>query len=164
MTARNKPKPAGITPRTAARVAAVQALYQMELAETDLNAVIAEFLDVRFDPASQDETIEGADRTFFADVLRAVLRRQREIDPLIDEQLASGWRLVRVDAILRAILRGGAAELFERDDVPARVVINEYVNVGHFFFADDEPRVINGVLDQIARKIRPKEFESKGAG
>jgi len=165
MTApRNKQKSNGITPRTAARVAAVQALYQMELAGTDLNAVIAEFLDVRFDPAAQGETVEGADRMFFADVLRAVLRRQREIDPLIDEQLATGWRLLRVDAILRAILRGGAAELFDRDDVPARVVINEYVNVGHFFFSEDEPRVINGVLDQIARKIRPKEFESKSAG
>lgn len=147
--------------RTAARVAAVQALYQMDLAGTDLNDVIAEFLDVRFPADNPEDTIAGADRMFFADVLRAVLKRQREIDPLVDEQLATGWRLVRVDAILRAILRSGVAELFERADVPVRVVINEYVNVAHFFFSEDEPRVVNGVLDKIARKIRPREFETR---
>jgi len=74
---------------------------------------------------------------------------------LIDGQLASGWRLVRVDAILRAILRAGAFELVEEADVPVRVVINEYVEVAHAFFAGDEPRVVNGVLDALARKLRP---------
>lgn len=147
-----------IPARTAARVAAVQALYQMDLAGTDLNDVIAEFLRDRFANEREDETVRGADRLFFADILRAVLRRQREIDPMIDEQLAVGWRLVRVDAILRAILRGGVAELLDRDDVPARVAINEYVNVAHFFFSEDEPRVVNGVLDKIARRVRAREF------
>lgn len=167
MTAKDKPtaaKPNPISARTAARVAAVQALYQMELSEADLNDVIAEFLRDRFDDIQPEETIEGADRIFFADILRAVLRRQREIDPLIDEQLAEGWRLVRVDAILRAVLRGGVAELLDRSDVPARVVINEYVNVAHFFFAEDEPRVVNGVLDKIARRVRSAEFIGKRAG
>jgi len=158
MTAKEKPKPGEVTARTAARVAAVQALYQMDLAGTDLNDVIAEFLDDRLSGENRDETIAGADRIFFADVLRAVLRRQREIDPMIDEQLAIGWRLVRVDSILRAILRGGVAELLDRSDVPARVAINEYVNVAHFFFDEDEPRVVNGVLDKIARKVRCSEF------
>lgn len=157
------PKPDPISARTAARVAAVQALYQMDLAGTDLNDVIAEFLGIRFEEKAAEETIDGADRIFFADVLRAVLRRQREIDPLVDEQLAIGWRLVRVDAILRAVLRGGVAELLDRDDVPARVVINEYVNVARFFFSEDEPRVVNGVLDKIARKLRYREFETKRA-
>lgn len=152
-----------ISARTAARVAAVQALYQMDLAGTDLNDVIAEFLGVRFTADAEDETIEGADRTFFADILRAVLRRQREIDPMIDEQLAIGWRLVRVDAILRATLRGGVAELLDRQDVPARVVINEYINVARFFFSEDEPRVVNGVLDKIARQVRASEFEGRPA-
>ncbi len=156
-------KPDPISARTAARVAAVQALYQMDLAGTDLNDVIEEFLAVRFEQKTPEETIDGADRVFFADILRAVLRRQREIDPLVDEQLAIGWRLVRVDAILRAVLRGGVAELLERIDVPARVVINEYVNVAHFFFSEDEPRVVNGVLDKIARKVRSPEFVSKRA-
>ena len=150
-----------ISARTAARVAAVQALYQMDLAGTDLHDVIAEFMRVRFTEEGRDETIQGADRIFFADILRGVLRLQREIDPLVDEQLATGWRLVRVDAILRATLRAGVCELLDRADVPARVVINEYVNVAHFFFAEDEPRVVNGVLDKIARKLRPAEFERR---
>lgn len=145
--------------RTASRVAAVQALYQMDIAGTDLNEVIAEFLKVRFGEDAKDETVQGADRVFFADVLRGVVRLQRDIDPLVDEQLAAGWRLVRVDSILRAILRAGVAELLDRQDVPARVVINEYVTVAHFFFSEDEPRVVNGVLDKIARKVRAREFE-----
>ncbi len=167
MTAKDKPaaaKPNPISARTAARVAAVQALYQMELSEADLNDVMAEFLRERFDEAQPEETIEGADRIFFADILRAVLRRQREIDPMVDEQLADGWRLVRVDAILRAVLRAGVAELLDRSDVPARVVINEYVNVAKFFFSEDEPRVVNGVLDKLARRLRSAEFISKRAG
>jgi N utilization substance protein B len=133
----------------------------MDLAGTDINDVIAEFLDERISGENSDKTIASADRVFFADILRAVLRRQREIDPMIDEQLAAGWRLVRVDSILRAILRGGVAELLDRPDVPARVAINEYVNVAHFFFDEDEPRVVNGVLDKIARKTRASEFVRK---
>ena len=154
-------------PRSIARTAAVQALYQMDLAGTDLNQVIEEFQAVRFaahaltsgasDAATDidpDEKAEGADTQFFADILRGVVRRQRDIDPMIDIQLAEGWRLIRVDSILRAILRAGVFELMERQDVPARVVINEYINVAHAFFDDEEPRVVNGVLDKIARKLR----------
>jgi transcription antitermination protein NusB len=154
-------------PRSVARTAAVQALYQMDMAGTDLNAVIQEFQHVRFSteladaaagsPAAEvdpDEKAEGADTQFFADILRGVVRRQRDIDPMIDHQLAEGWRLVRVDSILRAILRAGVFELLERTDVPARVVINEYINVAHAFFDAEEPRVVNGVLDRIARKVR----------
>jgi N utilization substance protein B len=146
--------------RTASRTAAVQALYQMDLAGTDLNDVIHEFTEIRF-PASEDEDdiIAGADPVFFAEILRGVLRRQRDLDPLIDQQLATGWRLVRVDSILRAILRAGVFELMERRDVPAKVVINEYINVAHAFFAEDEPKVVNGVLDRIGRQLRQSEFE-----
>jgi N utilization substance protein B len=161
MTANEKPKPEEITPRTAARLAAVQALYQMDLAGTDINDVIAEFLDERISGEKSDKTIASADRLYIADIQLADMRRQREIDPMNDEQLAAGWRLVRVDSILRAILRGGVAELLERPDVPARVAINEYVNVAHFFFDEDEPRVVNGVLDKIARKTRAREFARK---
>lgn len=156
-----------VRPRSIARTAAVQALYQMDMAGTDLNAVIEEFQHVRFaahavtgggsdalNEIDPDEKAEGADAQFFADILRGVVRRQRDIDPLIDVQLADGWRLVRVDSILRAILRAGVFELMERSDVPARVVINEYINVAHSFFDDEEPRVVNGVLDRIARKVR----------
>ena len=146
MTATGKPaeadKETAIPARTAARVAAVQALFQMDLAGTDLNDVIGEFLRDRFSPDGQDETVQGADRTFFADILRAVLRRQREIDPMVDEQLATGWRLVRVDAILRAILRGGVAELLDRQDVPGKVVIND--------------RIADSMFQQI--QLRPDEY------
>lgn len=167
MSVPEQPETELISARTAARLAAVQALYQMDLAGTDLNDVIAEFMRERFEApnGSDDETAgipaKKTDRLFFADILKGVLRRQREIDPLVDDQLATGWRLVRVDSILRAILRAGVSELLERADVPARVVINEYINVAHFFFSEDEPRVVNGVLDKIARKVRAKEFEAK---
>jgi N utilization substance protein B len=161
------PQPALPRPRSVARTAAVQALYQMDMAGTDLNQVIDEFQSVRFAPeiaatadadprqtVDPEERAEGADAQFFADILRGVVRRQRDIDPMIDTQLAEGWRLVRVDSILRAILRAGVFELIERTDVPARVVINEYINVAHAFFDVEEPRVVNGVLDRIARKVR----------
>ena len=160
-----------VRPRSIARTAAVQALYQMDMAGTDLNQVIEEFQHVRFaahavtsggsdahNEIDPDEKAEGADTQFFADILRGVVRRQRDIDPVIDQQLVEGWRLVRVDSILRAILRAGVFELMERPDVPARVVINEYINVAHSFFDDEEPRVVNGVLDKIARKVRGPEI------
>jgi N utilization substance protein B len=154
-------------PRTLARMAAVQALYQMDLAGTDVAEVIDEFVSVRFrdaaDGADDDEAsadgLEQADAVFFSDILKGVVRRQRDVDPLIDQQLATGWRLVRVDSILRAILRAAVFELMERPDVPARVIINEYINVAHAFFSEDEPRVVNGVLDRIAHKLRTTELK-----
>ncbi len=159
-SAENAPKP-----RSVSRLAAVQALYQMDMAGTDLSDVIEEFVEQRLtqepDPEGADANgLEGADATFFAEILRGVVRRQRDIDPMIDEQLATGWRLVRVDSILRAILRAGVFELMERQDVPARVVINEYINVAHAFFNEDEPKVVNGMLDKIAHALRTKEFEA----
>ncbi len=157
---RPKAQTKALAPRTAARVAAVQALYQMDLAGTDLNAVIKEFVTMRIPRAPGDEAAAGADPAFFAETLRGVLRRQREIDPLIDQQLAEGWRLKRVDSIVRAILRSGVYELMERSDVPARVVINEYINVAHAFLSEDEPRLVNGVLDKLARRLRAAEFDS----
>ena len=87
-----------------------------------------------------------------------MVRRQRDVDPLVDQQLAKGWRLKRIDSTLRAILRAGVFEILERPDVPARVVITEYINVAHAFFEDDEPKVVNGVLDAVARQMRPAEF------
>lgn len=164
-----KPKPkvkrgtprAGAVARSSARTAAVQALYQMDLAGTDLNEVIDEFVNHRLPTTEEAEPAAEADPTFFAEILRGVVRRQRDIDPLIDQALATGWRLVRVDSILRATLRGGVYELLERPDVPARVVINEYINVAHAFFAEDEPKVVNGILDRLARKLRPAEFENQ---
>ncbi|MCB1503637.1 MAG: transcription antitermination factor NusB [Hyphomicrobiaceae bacterium] len=160
MTARTKAQ-ASRGARSRARVGAVQALYQMDMAGTDLNDVIREFETLRFKGDETDEVLAEADAQFFADVLRGVVRRQRDIDPTVEEQLATGWRLVRVDSILRAILRAGVFELLERRDVPARVVINEYIEVAHAFFDGEEPKVVNGVLDRMARRLRPKEFEAR---
>jgi N utilization substance protein B len=147
-------------PRSVARITAVQALYQMDLAGTDVEQVIEEFTERRFKGAdSESESkLAGADPVFFADILKGVVRRQRDIDPLVDQTLAAGWRLVRVDSILRAILRAGVFELYERSDIPARVTINEYINVAHAFFEGDEPKVVNGVLDRIAHRLRASEF------
>ncbi len=145
--------------RSAARMAAVQALYQMDVAGTALDDVIHEFVTIRF-PAKEADAIRGADPQFFSDILRGVVRAQRDIDPMVDNALAAGWKLVRVDSILRAILRAGVFELKERRDVPAKVAINEYINVAHAFFDEDEPRVVNGILDRLARVLRAPEFEA----
>lgn len=147
--------------RSRARLAAVQALYQMDLAGTDLAEVIDDFKTHRLGAGAEDDTIAGADAEHFARVLAGVVGRQREIDPLVDRQLAAGWSLVRVDAIIRAILRAAGFELLDLSDVPARVVISEYLGVANAFFGGDEPKVINGVLDQLARKLRPGELPER---
>jgi len=147
--------------RSRARLAAVQALYQMDLAETDLNAVIEEFKAHRLGPGAEDEAFVGADREHFVRVLEGVVQCQRQIDPLVDSQLAVGWRLARIDSIVRAILRAAAFELMEVPEVPARVVISEYVEVAHAFFEGEESKVVNGVLDGIARKLRPGELPER---
>lgn len=153
----------GGLPRSSARLAAVQALYQMDLAATDVDKVITEFTLHRLPDAGRGEGIHGADPVFFSDILRGVVRRQRDIDPAIDQTLATGWRLFRVDSILRAILRAATFELLERPDVPAKVVINEYINVAKAFFNDEEPKVVNGVLDRLAHDARASEFSGKGS-
>lgn len=158
MTAKSKSQTDRAKARSAARTGAVQALYQMDIASTDLNDVIGEFVDLRIPADDEDGHLKGADKTFFAEILRGVVDRQRDIDQAVDHQLATGWRLKRVDSILRAILRAGVFELLQRPDVPARVVINEYINVAHAFFDGDESSVVNGVLDRIARRERASEF------
>lgn len=138
----------------------MQGLYQMDLAGTDAAAVIAELASNPMTASENDDAeLVPPDATFLAELVHGVVRRQKDIDPLIDQQLASGWRLARVDSILRAILRSGVLELMERPDVPARVVINEYIELAHTFFAEDESKVVNGVLDKLAKRLRAKEFE-----
>src|SRR5262249_51809918 len=132
--------------RSRARLAAVQALYQMDLAETDLGAVLQEFSANPLIDDAEANNLGQPDANHLARVLKGVVARQRELDPLIDQQLATGWRLVRIDSIVRAILRAAAFELIELADVPARVVISEYVEVAHAFFEGDESKVVNGVL------------------
>jgi N utilization substance protein B len=139
--------------RHAARIAAVQALYQMELAGGGAEETLAEFLAHRL-----GEFEVAPDEDFFAAILRGVPQHQVEIDRAIAGALAAGWSLARIDSILRAILRCGLFELVARRDVPARAVIDEYVAVTRAFFGGDEPGFVNGVLDTLAKKKRAKEF------
>jgi N utilization substance protein B len=161
--------PRGQTPnraasRSAARLAAVQALYQMDMTGIDLTDVIAEFEAHRLGQEIEGSQYCDAEPAFFRDLVEGVVREQRRIDPMIDKQLAEGWRLTRVDSILRAILRSGAYEILKRNDVPARVAISEYVDIAHAFFSDDEPKVVNGILDRLGHKERPQEFTARGNG
>jgi N utilization substance protein B len=158
MTAAAKSEPRPANQRGAARLAAVQALYQMDLGGTTLPEVLAEFEAHRLGKEVDGEQYRVADAAYFRDIVEGVVANQRELDPAVDGELATGWRLGRVDATLRAILRSGAFELGHRRDVPARVIISEYVDVANAFFEGEVPAVVNGVLDAIARKFRAAEF------
>lgn len=143
-----------IQPRSVARLAAVQALYQMEVSGAGVDSVIREFGEHRFDRDVEGEQLAAADETFFADLARGVVANQAKIDQGIVKRLASGWRLERLDATARAVLRAGAFELMYRPDVPTEVVINEYVEIAKSFFEGPESGFINGALDAIARDAR----------
>ncbi|MEQ9145010.1 MAG: transcription antitermination factor NusB [Parvibaculaceae bacterium] len=149
--------------RSAARLAAVQALYQMDVAQTDLDDVIEEFVLHRLGREIEGEKYHDAEEKHFDDVVRGVVREQRDIDVRINEALAKGWVLARLDSTLRAILRAGAYELRRCKDVPPKVVINEYLDIGHAFFEGEEPGVVNAVLDRIARDVRSQEIGQAGA-
>ena len=140
--------------RSVARLAAVQALYQMEVSGVGSEAVIREFVDHRFDSDMEGQTLAPADVDYFTAIVRGVVERQAQIDHAIIGRLAEGWRLDRLDATARAILRSGAFELIARPEAPTEVVIYEYVEVAKAFFEGPEPGFINGALDGIARHER----------
>lgn len=144
--------------RGAARLAAVQALYQMDIAGAGLNDIFAEFESHWLGNEVEGDKYLPAEAAFFRDVVSGVVCDQARLDPLIDEALAKGWPLKRIDAILRAVLRAGSYELQRRKDVPARVVVSEYVDVANAFVEKDETGMVNAVLDQIARQFRADEF------
>ena len=140
--------------RSVARLAAVQALYQMEVSSTGVENVIREFTEHRFDRDLEDMTLAQADESFFADLVRGVVQHQKAIDSAIVKRLATGWKLERLDATVRAILRAGAYELSRRSDVPTEVVIDEYVELAKSFFEGPEPGFVNGALDAVAQDVR----------
>src|SRR5499427_7988000 len=144
--------------RGAARLAAVQALYQMDIAGAGINDVFAEFESHWIGNEVEGEKYLPAEAAFFRDVVSGVVRDQTKLDPVIDDALSRGWPLKRIDAILRAVLRAGAYELEHRKDVPGRVVVSEYVDVAHAFVDGEETGLVNAVLDQIARQFRSEEF------
>ena len=147
--------------RGAARLAAVQALYQMDIAGTELPDILAQFESHWIGREVEGEQYLPAEAAFFREIVGGVVREQRILDPLVDGALSAGWPLKRVEAILRAVLRAGAYELAQRTDIPARVVVSEYVDVAHAFVERDETGLVNAVLDQLARQLRAEEL---GAG
>jgi len=147
MTARSKS-------RSAARLAAVQALYQHEMEGTALPMLLHEFHQHRLGATIEDVTYHAAEESFFDDVVKGVDARREEIDALIVGRLAKGWSMERLDKPMRQILRAGAYELLARADVPAASVISEYVDVAHAFYDKREAGFVNGLLDGIAKAVR----------
>ncbi len=145
---------AGRQQRSVARLSAVQALYQMEVSGAGVETVVREFGDHRFGGDMEGEALAEADEPFFAELVRGVVQDQADIDQAIARRLATGWRLERIDATLRAILRAGAYELTQRPDVPVEVAIDEYVEIAKSFFEGPEAGFVNAALDGIARDRR----------
>ncbi len=155
MTTRRRTPPVA---RSAARLGAVQALYQMDIAGSDVGETLAQFSS-----RASGEDFDGgqcgeADYKFLKEIVDGVVRQQLAIDSTLEGLLEKDWPLPRLDATVRAILRAAAYELMFMERVPARVTISEYVDVAHAFFGEEEPRFVNGVLDAVARSKRPEEF------
>lgn len=140
--------------RSAARLAAVQAIYQQEMEGTPVPRLLKEFHDHRLGAVIEEAQYHQAERDFFDDVVTGADSRREEIDQLIARRLADGWTLERLDRPMRAILRAGAYELLARPDVPVGSVISEYVDVAHAFYDKRESGFVNGLLDAIAKEAR----------
>ena len=144
--------------RAAARLGAVQALYQMDIAGSDVGETLAQFSSRASGDNFEDGQCGEADYKFLKEVVDGVVREQQTIDPIVDAILDKGWPMHRLDATVRAILRAAAYELMFMEKVPARVAISQYVDVASAFFEGQEPGFINGVIDRLARERRPAEF------
>jgi N utilization substance protein B len=149
--------------RSVARLGAAQALFQMELGGQGVEEAIRDFLDHRSGAEIDGVQYAEADARMFESVVRGAVEHQVAIDGALDNSLPAEWPLHRLDSILRAILRCAAFEILYRDDIPARVVMNEYVDVARAFFDGAETGLANGVMDRMARIRRPSEFERKPA-
>ncbi|MEE8393773.1 MAG: transcription antitermination factor NusB [Rhodospirillales bacterium] len=158
--------------RSTARLAAVQALYEMDIAGASLDSVLREFLLNRWnsvphgqadEPDGEDEKEElvAPDRGMFDDLVRGVSERIEELDGIIEESLSDEWPLDRLEVVLKCILRAGAYELLARPDIPIPVVISEYLEVAHAFYAAKEPGLVNGVLDHLAQRLRTDEIKAR---
>jgi transcription antitermination protein NusB len=158
-----KPAKAGKTKsgaRSAARLAAVQALYQVQLAAQPTDSVLSEFIEHRFRSGDAETGCQAADVDLFCDIVRSVLARKSELEPLIGGSLATGWRFERLDKVMQALLLSAAYELVARPDVPTPVIINEYVELAHAFFEDEQAKFAHAVLDKVAREVRSNPANS----
>ncbi len=146
---------------SAARLAAVQALYQIDLGGGSMEDALLDFLGERGDEtvdAHEGETAVRLDRSLFTEIVRGVWARRDELADMIAAALVDGWPLHRLEVVLRCILEAGVYELLARPGVPVRVVLDEYVELAHAFYAGAEPGMVNGVLDTVARRLRQDEF------
>jgi transcription antitermination protein NusB len=140
--------------RGAARLAAVQALYQMDVGGAGVLEVVSEYEAHRLGQEIDGEQYLKADASWFRSIVSGVVRDQLKLDPMIKNSLQDDWALSRLDSTVRAILRAGSFELIERKDVPVAVIVNEYVEIAQAFFDEDEPKLVNAVLDRIAKQVR----------
>ncbi|WP_159348794.1 transcription antitermination factor NusB [Roseomonas harenae] len=163
---KRNPRPNAGRPRTGARVAAVQALFQSEAGGESAETVIDQFVRHRIgtlnsDAGFEDGRVPQADVPLFSKIVRGAAKDSEAIDAAISGHLSANWSMERLDPVLRALLRAAAAELWGGTDTPARVVINEYMDIAHGFFDGEEPRFANGVLDALARQMRGDEFQQR---
>jgi len=142
--------------RAGARLAAVQAIYQMEQTEQSTNAVIADFMEDRLGLDAEGTPIEEADPDLFKGIVHGVVERQDDVDAAIMKRLAGGWKIERLDSTSRAILRAAVFELIDNISLPPQILLDEYVSIAHAFFEGAEPKFINGLLDAVARDVRGK--------
>lgn len=143
--------------RGAARLAAVQALYQMDVSGGGVLETAAEYETFRLGKEIDGEQYREADAAWFRNILSGVVGKQKSLDPMLRNSLNEDWPLSRLDSTLRAILRAGAYELTSTKDLPAAVVISEYVDIARAFYEDgEEPRIVNAVLDRIAKERSPR--------
>ena len=158
----------GKRPRTGSRVAAVQALFQSEQGGETAETIIDQFVRHRLGELApgltsnegfEDGRVPDAHVPLFTRIVRTAVLQQDRLDALIAASLPPEWPMARLDPVMRALLRAGGAELSMEDGPPSRVVINEYLDVAHGFFNGDEPRMVNGLLDRLARELRPQEFQ-----
>lgn len=143
--------------RRAARLGAVQALYQMDVGGTLSTSVVKEFIEHRFGHEGETDYV-AADEDFFADLVEGVVKFQDSVDKSISDNLSAKWTLKRLDLTLRAIMRCAGYEILRRPDVPALVIIDQYVSIAADFFEDKEPGFVNGALDKMAKAVRAAEF------
>ncbi len=148
--------------RAAARMAAVQSLYELDMVDGDEDPVLRTFIEKRWTVPVEDEDgdevgeaeFNDPDKTFLIAVVRRVGERKTSLDEMLDGALGPKWSVERVEVLMRAILRCGAYELMERTEIPAKVIINEYMDIANAFFTEGEPKMVNGVLDKLAHTLR----------
>lgn len=149
--------------RGAARLAAVQAIYQMDIAGTRLTDIVEEYEALRIGKEVDGQEYLEADLAWFRNLVSGVVNGQKDLDPMIHKTLPDDWPLSRIDTLLRSVLRCGVYELKHRSDVPTKVVIAEYIEIAKAFFEDEEPRLVNAVLDRLARETRMDEADGRPA-